>query len=200
MINTPLSSPTSRPNNPIDSKIKQLQSELQQKVQIFDGKRLDPRGEYGQQTEIKKLVKQFDPLDDSNKNQQNSDHLFSSMPITLRTNNKPSSPNISDRHPSLFESIPTNHVNAALKNIQTNYGTTPSRFPLRPPPHSVAQQNNLIHFSPANIFPKTYPTMSNESSTNFDPLAPTNEKSLFSGISSTSLSSETNGSNLIDFN
>ena len=48
----------------IDSKIKQLQSELQHKVQTFDGKRLDARDEYGQQTAIKRLVKQFDPLND----------------------------------------------------------------------------------------------------------------------------------------
>jgi len=200
VINTPLSSPTTRLNNPVDSKIKQLQSELQQKVQIFDGKRVDPRGEYGQQTEIKKLVKQFDPLDDSNKNEQNSDDLFSSMPITFRTNNKSSSLNISERHPSLFESIPTNRVNSVLKNIQTNYGTTTSRFPLRPTtPHLATQQNNLIQFSSSNLFPKTYPNMSDESSSsNFDPLAPTDEKNLFSGISSPS--SDTSGSNLIDFN
>jgi hypothetical protein len=198
VINTPLSSPTTRSNNPVDSKIKQLQSELQQKVQIFDGKRVDPRGEYGQQTEIKKLVKQFDPLDDSNKNEQNSDDLFSSMPITFRTNNKSSSLNISERHPSLFESIPTNRVNSVLKNIQTNYGTTTSRFPLRPTPHLATQQNNLIQLSPSNLFPKTYPNMSDELSSNFDPLAPTDEKNLFSGISSPS--SDTSGSNLIDFN
>jgi hypothetical protein len=68
----------------IDSKIKQLQSELQQKVQIFDGKRIDPRHDYGQQsTEIKKLVKQFDPLNDGQTNEQY--RLNSSMSTSCST-------------------------------------------------------------------------------------------------------------------
>jgi len=197
VINTPLPTPTSRQINPIDSKIKQLQNELQQKVQIFEGKRIGPGNDYGQQTEIKKLVKQFDPLDDSNKIEKNSDDLFSSSPVLFRSNNK-LSPNMSQNHPSVFETIPTNNVTNILQNIKTNYGTTTSRFNLRTS-HSMPQQTNLIHFSPTLPAPTSFfPKSLDESSTNFDPLAPTNEKKLFPNIPSKS--TETNGSNLIDFN
>jgi hypothetical protein len=108
---------------------------------------------------------------------------------------------MSERHPSIFESIPTNRVNAVLQNIQTNYGTA-SRFYL-PPNHSMPQQNNLIHFSPAltapaHSFPKLSSTISDEPLSNFDPLVSKDEKISSSSISSAS-SSETNGSNLIDW-
>ncbi len=140
VVNTSSAPETLRPTPQIDSKIKQLQNELQYKVQTFDNKRPDPRDEYReQQKQIKKLVQQFDPLNDS---------------VTFR-----SDANISDRHPSLYETIPTNHVNNVLRNIQTNYGTN-TRINLK---------SNFGYSS---------------STSDFDPLA----------------SSETNESNLIDFN
>lgn len=188
MINTPLATPNSRQTPQIDSKIKQLQSTLQYKVQTFDGKRLNPRDECGPQNEIKKLVKQFDPLDDSNQIEEFS----SSMPVAFRSNDKLLS-NISERHPSLLETIPTNRVTAVLQNIQTNYGTT-SRFPIRPT-YSIAQQNHLASTAPADLFSKKYPTISEDPVSSFDPLAPTNEKIFYPPTST-----ETNGSNLIDFN
>ncbi|CAF1627718.1 unnamed protein product, partial [Didymodactylos carnosus] len=62
--NRSLHQQTARPV--VHSSIKQLQTELKNKVQNFDGKRIDPKEEYGSQGEnlIKKLVRQFDPLDD----------------------------------------------------------------------------------------------------------------------------------------
>ncbi len=185
--------PTIRPIPQVDSKIKQLQSELQYKVQTFDGKRIDPRDDCGSQMEIKRLVKQFDPLDESNKIEKNSDDLFSSLPVAFRP---ATSPTITERHPSIMDAIPANRVTAILQNIQSNYGTT-SRFVLRPN-YSTPEQNNLIHFSPPPatstcLLPKKYSPMPDDISSNFDPLAPTNEKTPSKPI-------ETNGSNLIDFN
>ncbi|CAF1302810.1 unnamed protein product [Adineta steineri] len=208
VIYTPLATPVQRQVPQIDSKIKQLQSELQYKVQTFDGKRTDPRDEYGQQqTEIKKLVKQFDPLDDDtnylNKPTKNVNTSFTSMPVTFRPTEKPIS-NTVDRHPSIYETIPTNRVTAVLKNIQTNYGTT-NRFTLRPTysmqqPQSNNNNNNLVRFSPAStapasLFPKICSTIPDDSSS-FDPLAPSKEAILYSNIPSTT---SPNGSNLIDF-
>ena len=96
--------PVVRSSPQIDSKIKQLQSELQHKVQNFDGKRIDPREEYGQQqTEIKKLVKQFDPLCD---------------PTSASPTSMP------QRHPSIYQHIPNNHVNNILQNLQNNRSST----------------------------------------------------------------------------
>lgn len=96
--------PAARPPIQIDSKIKQLQSTLQHKVQNFDGKRIDPRDEYGQQqTEIKRLVKQFDPLNDS-----------ATSPPSRQ------SPAMPQRHPSIYQHIPNNHVNNILQNLQNN--------------------------------------------------------------------------------
>ncbi|CAF4142608.1 unnamed protein product, partial [Adineta steineri] len=208
VINTPLATPVQRQVPQIDSKIKQLQSELQYKVQTFDGKRTDPRDEYGQQqTEIKKLVKQFDPLDDDtnflNKPTKNVNTSFTSMPVNFRSNEKPIS-NTVDRHPSIYETIPTNRVTAVLNNIQTNYGTT-NRFTLRPTysmqqPQSNNNNNNLTRFSPAStapasLFPKICSTIPDDS-LSFDPLAPSKETILYSNIPSTTSPS---GSNLIDF-
>jgi len=206
VINTPLATPIPRQSPQIDSKIKKLQSELQFKVQTFDGKRTDPRDEYGQQqTEIKKLVEIFDPLDDSNYSNRinkNFNDSFSSMPIILRSDERSSS-NMVDRHPSLYEAIPTNRVSSVLQNIQTNYGTT-SRFTLRPTYSTQQQQrNNLISFSPAStapaaLFPKICSTIPDDPTSSFDPLAPSKEKLLYSNIPSSS--SERNEPNLIDFN
>ncbi len=192
MINTSVVTPTPRLIPQVDSKIKQLQSTLQHKVQIFDGKRMDPRDNCGPQMEIKKLVQQFDPLDESNKFEKNSDDLFST------------SPNIADRHPSLRESIATNRVSTILQNIQSNYGTT-SRFVLRPnySTPDQSQPNNLIHFSPSTpttsvgLIPKKCTIIPDDASSSFDPLAPKNDKLFFPD--NRSKSTETNGSNLIDF-
>ncbi len=201
MINTPLATPIPRQSPQINPLIKKIQSELQYKVQTFDGKRIDPRDEYGQQqTEIKKRVEQFDPLDDSN--YKNSNDTFSSMPILLRSDERLAS-NMVDRHPSLYESIPINRVSSVLQNIHTNYGTT-SRFTLRPTYSTQQQQrNNLISFSPAStapaaLFPKICSTIPDDPTSSFDPLAPSKEKLLYSNIPSSS--SERNESNLIDFN
>ncbi|CAF4494542.1 unnamed protein product, partial [Rotaria sp. Silwood2] len=206
VINTSSTPPIQRSTPQIDSKIKQLQYELQYKVQTFDSKRIDPRNEYGQQKEIKKLVEQFDPLDDpyySNKIKKNSNEYVSSMAVTFRFDDKLLS-NTSDRHPSVYEAIPTNCVNNVLQNIQTTYGTA-SRTNLRSTysMQTKSQENNLNHFSPAStaparLFPiKTYTSIADDASLNFDPLAPSNEKTLNPNIPS---SSQTNGSNLIDFN
>jgi hypothetical protein len=201
VINTPLATPIPRQSPQINPLIKKIQSELQYKVQTFDGKRIDPRDEYGQQqTEIKKRVEQFDPLDDSN--YKNSNDTFSSMPILLRSDERLAS-NMVDRHPSLYESIPINRVSSVLQNIHTNYGTT-SRFTLRPTYSTQQQQrNNLISFSPAStapaaLFPKICSTIPDDPTSSFDPLAPSKEKLLYSNIPSSS--SERNESNLIDFN
>ncbi|CAF1217920.1 unnamed protein product [Rotaria sordida] len=218
VINTSVTSPIQRQTPQIDSKIKQLQDELQYKVQTFDNKRIDPRNEYGQQQqqkEIKKLVEQFDPLDDSNKIKTNSNEYFSTIPIHFRSDDKLSS-NTSDRHRSIYETIPTNYVNNVLQNIQTIYGTT-SRSNLRSTYsiQSKSQENNFNHFSPmstapANLFPtKTYKNITDDASLSFDPLAPSKEKILYPNIPSSSSSaaaaaasaaSQTNESNLIDFN
>ncbi|CAF3304991.1 unnamed protein product [Rotaria sp. Silwood2] len=206
VINTSSTPPIQRSTPQIDSKIKQLQYELQYKVQTFDSKRIDPRNEYGQQKEIKKLVEQFDPLDDpyySNKIKKNSNEYVSSMAVTFRFDDKLLS-NTSDRHPSVYEAIPTNCVNNVLQNIQTTYGTA-SRTNLRSTysMQTKSQENNLNHFSPAStaparLFPiKTYTSITDDAALNFDPLAPSNEKTLNPNIPS---SSQTNGSNLIDFN
>jgi hypothetical protein len=192
VINTSVVTPTPRLIPQVDSKIKQLQSTLQHKVQIFDGKRMDPRDDCGPQMEIKKLVQQFDPLDESNKFEKNSDDLFST------------SPNIADRHPSLRESIATNRVSTILQNIQSNYGTT-SRFVLRPnySTPDQSQPNNLIHFSPSTpttsvgLIPQKCTIIPDDTSSSFDPLAPKNDKLFFPD--NRSKSTETNGSNLIDF-
>jgi len=136
VVKTPLNNEIPRQTSQIDSKIKQLQNELQYKIQRFDTKRVDPRDEYGEkQNEIKKLVQQFDPLENGNS-------------VTFR-----SDINTTDRHPSIFESIPANCVNNVLRNLQTNYG-----------------KNTRMNFK--------------QISSDFDPLT----------------SSETNQSNLIDFN
>ncbi|CAF1302708.1 unnamed protein product, partial [Rotaria sordida] len=215
VINTSVTPSTQRQTPQIDSKIKQLQDELQYKVQTFDNKRIDPRNEYGQQQqkEIKKLVEQFDPLDDSNKIKTNSNEYFSTIPIHFRSDDKLSS-NTSDRHRSIYETIPTNYVNNVLQNIQTIYGTT-SRSNLRSTYsiQSKSQENNFNHFSPmstapANLFPtKTYKNITDDASLSFDPLAPSKEKILYPNIPSSSstaaaasAASQTNESNLIDFN
>ena len=112
-----------RPTPQIDSKIKQLQTELQYRVQTFDSARTDPRHEYGEeQREIKKLVQQFDPFDADQ-------FLFNVKPVNI-TNTAPidsdealSPIDRNNRHPSLLETIPTNHVSQILQNIQSNYGT-----------------------------------------------------------------------------
>lgn len=180
----------------VDSKIKKLQNELQNKVQTFDGKRIDHRNDYGPQTEIKKLVKQFDPLEESNRMEKNFNNSSSSSPVIFRSNSSKLSSNISDRHPSLYETIPANHVNHTLQNIQTNYGTA-SRFNLQPsqsPPQNN-NNNNLIQFSPESTAPiqllsRVRPTsFDGSSSPNFDPLTSSTEeeKILF------------RGSNLMDF-
>jgi copper chaperone CopZ len=138
------------------SKIKQLQNELQHKIQTFDNQRGDPRDEYGeQQKQIKKLVQQFDPLNES---------------VTFR-----SDANISDRHPSLYETIPSNCVNNVLRNIQTNYGT-----------------NTRVNLKPTNPIQKVDYSLS---PSDFDPLV-SSRNNLYSHPSL----SETNESNLIDFN
>lgn len=104
VIHSAATPPVARPPIQIDSKIKQLQSTLQHKVQNFDGKRIDPRDEYGQQqTEIKRLVKQFDPLNDS-----------ATSPPSRQ------SPSMPQRHPSIYQHIPNNHVNHILQNLQNN--------------------------------------------------------------------------------
>ncbi|CAF1216909.1 unnamed protein product [Adineta ricciae] len=158
VVQVPSVAEPSRSSPKIDSKIKQLQSELQYKVQIFDGKRIDPREEYGEeQTEIKTLVQQFDPLNES------SAVLFRS------------DINVADRHPSLNEHIPTNCVNNVLRSIQTTYGTN-----TRMNPRTTHPVQHASHLSLA---------------ADFDPLvAP--EASLYPSFQST----ETHGSNLIDFN
>ena len=67
VIHSEVVTPTPRPVPQIDAKIKRLQDELQYKVQTFDGKRLNPRDEFGeQQSDIRRLVRQFDPLCDDN--------------------------------------------------------------------------------------------------------------------------------------
>ncbi|CAF3332046.1 unnamed protein product [Rotaria socialis] len=209
VINTLVTPPVQRQTPQIDSKIKQLQNELQHKVQTFDGKRLDPRNEYGQEKkEIKKIVEQFDPLDDPNyfgRANKNSNEFLASMPVTFRTEEKLPS-NTYDRHPSIYETIPTNHVNNVLQNIHSIYGT-PNRLNLRATVsmQHKSQENNLNTFSPsltapAGLFPvKTYSTTSDDLESNFDPLAPSKEKNLYSNMPQSS-SSRTNGSNLIDFN
>ncbi|UJR09433.1 hypothetical protein I4U23_013673 [Adineta vaga] len=209
VINTPLATPTPRQTPQIDSKIKQLQTELQFKVQTFDGKRIDPRNEYGeQQTEIKRLVQQFDPLNDLNDTPKTYRHpstTFTSVPLIHRSEQKPTSSTV-NRHPSIYESIPRNRVTAVLQNLQTNYGTT-SRSALRP---SVSlqqpqQSKPVTGFSPgstapAALFPKICMPISDDPTLSFDPLAPSPEKRLYSNISSSTTSPEINGSNLIDFN
>lgn len=203
MINKPTASPSVRSTPQVDSKIKQLQSELKLKVQNFDGKRIDPREDCDPPTEIRKLVKQFDPFDDENKSTKNADDLLLSS-VAHRLINKPPS-NITDRHPSLFETIPTNRVTDILQNIQSNYGTT-TRMPLRAHQSSPRQilPNNLIHFSPPSaqipvgLTPRKCSVVPEDAASNFDPLAPSNSKPIFSDLPSRS--SDTNGSNLIDFN
>lgn len=206
MINKPTASPTVRSTPPVDWKIKQLQSELKLKVQTFDGKRIDPREDCDPPTEIRKLVKQFDPFDDETKSTKNADDLLlsSTSPVAPRLNNKSPS-NIAERHPSLYETIPTNRVTAILQNIQSNYGTT-TRMPLRTHQFTPGQipSNNLIHFSPPSppnlvgLTPRKCSTVPEDASLNFDPLAPSNNKPIFSDLPSRP--SESNGSNLIDFN
>jgi hypothetical protein len=117
VTNTPLSPQTPRLTPPKDSRIKQLQNELQHKIQTFDSKRIDPRDDYGEQEkEMKHLVKQFDPFDDDN------DPDNTNLGDTI---------DLFDRHSSIYETIPTNRVNNVLRDIQSNYGTQ-SRVNLRP--------------------------------------------------------------------
>lgn len=125
---------TSRRSPQIDSKIKQLQTELQNKTQRFDNKRLDPRDDYGeQQKEIKKLVQQFDPLENASSVRFRSDILAS------------------DRHPSLFETIPANCVTNVLKTLQTTtrnnlkYSDLNSTIDNLPLPQT--NESNLIDFN-----------------------------------------------------
>ncbi|CAF0783895.1 unnamed protein product [Adineta ricciae] len=202
VINTPLATPVPRQTPQIDSKIKQLQSELQHKVQTFDGKRTDPRNEYGeQQTEIKRLVKQFDPLDDSNSSpmiNRTPNTSFTSMPINLRLEQRLTSHSIG-RHPSIHEAIPANRVTTLLQNIQTNFGTT-SRVSARPSmPTQQRERKSPTGFSPAStapaaLFPKICSLISDDPSLSFDPLAPSKEKILLAPTpsASTTPSSETN--------
>ena len=203
MINKPTHSPTVRSTPQVDWKIKQLQSELKLKVQTFDGKRIDPREDCGPPTEIRKLVKQFDPFDDETKSTKNADDLLlsSPSPVAPRLNNQSPS-NIAERHPSLYETIPANRVTAILQNIHSNYGTT-TRMPLRTHQSAPGQipLNNLIHFSPPSpvgLIPRKCSTVPEDASSNFDPLAPSNSKPIFSDLPSRP--SESNGTNLIDFN
>ena len=134
---------------------------------------------------------------------KNSNESFSSTSITFRSNDKFLS-DTANRHPSIYDVIPTNCVNNVLQNIHSNYGT-PSRPNLRSVSsieHKSQQQN---YFSPsatapANLFPTASSNISYDLSSHFDPLAPSKEKILHSNISSVTPSSETtNGSNLIDF-
>ncbi|CAF0868928.1 unnamed protein product, partial [Didymodactylos carnosus] len=180
------------------------QTELKNKVQNFDGKRIDPKEEYGSQGEnlIKKLVRQFDPLDDMASGyatmmtgeslpvspyfRKKSD-LFSSSstPVTFR-NESNSSPSVF--HPSICE-IPSNRVNYILQNIRSTYGTTPLQtVKITPPSSSFARHispqptPNLMNFSPRypSIQPyrtqKQQQTFSETQSSLFDPLLPTTTK------------------------
>lgn len=175
VINTPASSSASTnrlPATQVESKIKQLQNTLKEKVQTFDGKRVDPREELGQQSEIKRLVKQFDPLDEKT----SQGYSPSSSSVILRSNLNKSIGDLTDRHPSLFESIPTNRVANVLQNLQANYGTT-TRTHLK----SSQTNPNLIEFSPPSastngFLTNPYPNMSQDPTVNFDPLAPINQK------------------------
>ncbi|CAF1327143.1 unnamed protein product, partial [Didymodactylos carnosus] len=197
--NRSLHQQTARPV--VHSSIKQLQTELKNKVQNFDGKRIDPKEEYGSQGEnlIKKLVRQFDPLDDMASGyatmmtgeslpvspyfRKKSD-LFSSSstPVTFR-NESNSSPSVF--HPSICE-IPSNRVNYILQNIRSTYGTTPLQtVKITPPSSSFARHispqptPNLMNFSPRypSIQPyrtqKQQQTFSETQSSLFDPLLPT---------------------------
>ncbi|CAF3909211.1 unnamed protein product [Adineta steineri] len=154
VIEKPLIPESFRQSPQIDSKIKHLQNELQNKIQTFDNKRIDPREEYTEeQQEIKQLVQQFDPFDQANT-------------VSFR-----SDINISDRHPSLNETIPSNCVNNVLKNIQSNFGT------------------NFKSTQPIE------PVYNSSLSSDFDPLV-----SSTNNVYPHPPSSDTHGSNLIDFN
>ncbi|CAF0811124.1 unnamed protein product [Rotaria sordida] len=144
----------------INSKIKQLQNELQSKVQTFNNKPIDPRDEYDkEQTEVNKLIEQFDPFNNSNDVNKTKPMIFHSDMVT------------SNCHLPISETIPTNYV----KNIQSNYETN-TQFNSKP--DYSAEQNS--HSS---------------SSIDFDPLIPSANNS-YPHLPS----SETNESNLIDFN
>lgn len=87
----------------VNPKIKQIQTELKHKVQNFDGPRRDLREELAaEQTtnNIQQLMQQFDPLENDSTEDQ-----------------------LTNRHPSLIETIPTNHVHQILQTIQSTYGT-----------------------------------------------------------------------------
>ena len=123
VIQRPPSSPITRATPQIDSKIKQLQTELQYRVQTFDGPRIDPRHEYGeQQKEIKKLVQQFDPFD-ADQYLPTAKQPDITNTASIDSDEALSPIERSHRHPSLLETIPTNHVHQILQNIQSNYGT-----------------------------------------------------------------------------
>jgi hypothetical protein len=75
-------------------------NELQPKTQTFDNERVNPCDESGeQQKAITQLVQQFDPLHDTTSVRFRSEF------------------NISDRHPSVYETIPINCVNNVLKDL-----------------------------------------------------------------------------------
>ena len=150
VIQTRMPSRMTRLTPQIDSKIKQLQTELQYRVQTFDSPRTDPRHEYGEeQKEIKKLVQQFDPFDADQ-------FLFNAKSVSI-TNTAPIDSDEalypidrSNRHPSLLETIPTNHVSQILQNIQSNYGTnirpttTTNLYPRSPATASDTNPSDLI--------------------------------------------------------
>jgi hypothetical protein len=102
VIDQPLPTYIARSSVSIDSKIKQLQAELQYKVQTFDNTRREHQHNCEQQqTRIKQLVQQFDPLDVESR----SDLLSSSSELTCR-------------HPSIEVTIPSNHVHQILEKLQ----------------------------------------------------------------------------------
>jgi hypothetical protein len=154
--------------------------------------------------EIKKLVKQFDPFDESNKIDKDSDDLFSSLPEAFHPTNKPLSALV-DRHPSIRQDIPPNHVTGILQSFQSTYGKS-SQYVLRPNYSTPGQpqQNNLFNLplltrtSSIGTNPNNSLAISDDASSSFDPLAPINDRIPFPVNSSKP--TETNGSNLIDFN
>ena len=122
------------------------------------------------------------------------------FPVTFRPENN--APAMADRHPSIYASIPTNHVHSVLQNIQTNYGTA-TRSAFRPSLTIQTQQgSSAVRFNPSStapaaLFPTVRPTVSIvDPSLSFDPLAPLKEKTLYPSVSPAFGKSA--GSNLID--
>ncbi|CAF4634372.1 unnamed protein product [Rotaria sp. Silwood1] len=93
----------------INSKIQQLQNELQYKLQTFNNKPINPHDEYDEkQNDINKLIEQFDPFNNSNNVNKTKQTTFHS------------DIDRSNRHSSISETIPPNYVNNMLSNIQLN--------------------------------------------------------------------------------